>query len=475
LKTNLTTDTIAAVATPPGRGGIGIVRLSGPAAKSLAETLLRLDRPLQPARAVLAGVLDPANPAAEPIDEAVVTSFQAPHSYTGDDVVEIAAHGSPVVLDALLRGALKAGARLARPGEFTERAFLNGRIDLTQAEAVHDLIAANTLEQARMAAWQLGGALSRRVAPVKEELLTLIALLEAGMDFAPGELDDVDVVATEQIRSVLSRIRQSLEEIARSYTQGRRLREGASVALVGRPNVGKSSLFNRLLERDRAIVTPLPGTTRDTVEELTSLAGIPLRLIDTAGLRLTTETPADAAEALGIARSREALAEADLVLLVLDAGAPMTREESSWLAELARRPHVVARNKIDLLPDAAAFSPVVHPPGVTELDISEHGSVLTSAITGQGLPDLRSAVLAQLGGGADTVGSGVLNSLRQQQSVAEALEAICAAQTANDESVPHEFLLADLHGTLRALDALTGATTSDDILGRIFSTFCIGK
>src|SRR6185437_911942 len=234
------TDTIAAVATPPGRGGIGIVRLSGPKAWGIAARLVRLRRPLEAGRAALAEVLDPNDPEGAAIDEAVVTAFVAPHSYTGDGVVEIAAHGSPVVLETLLRGALGAGARLAGPGEFTQRAFLNGRIDLTQAEAVQDLIAAQTLEQARMAAQQLGGALSRRVAPVKEELFTLIALLEAGMDFAAGELDDVDVVSPGQIRSVLAGVREALQRLEHSYAQGHRLREGASLALVGRPNVGKS-------------------------------------------------------------------------------------------------------------------------------------------------------------------------------------------------------------------------------------------
>src|SRR5579875_2718379 len=212
-------DTIAAIATPPGRGGIGIVRLSGPEARRIAVELVRPRRALEAGRAVLAAVLDPRNPEGEPIDEAVATSFVAPHSYTGEDVVGIAAHGSPVVLETLLRGALAAGARLANAGEFTQRAFLNGRMDLTQAEAVHDLIAAQTLEQARMAAQQLGGALSRRVAPVKEALVTLVALLEAGMDFAAGELDDVDVVAPEHIHGVIAGLQQDLARLAQSYAQ----------------------------------------------------------------------------------------------------------------------------------------------------------------------------------------------------------------------------------------------------------------
>ena len=457
------TDTIAAVATPPGRGGIGIVRLSGPEAWGIAARLVRLRRPLEAGRAALAEVLDPNDPEGAAIDEAVVTAFVAPHSYTGDGVVEIAAHGSPVVLETLLRGALGAGARLAGPGEFTQRAFLNGRIDLTQAEAVQDLIAAQTLEQARMAAQQLGGALSRRVAPVKEELVTLIALLEAGMDFAAGELDDVDVVSPEQIRTVLSRVREALERLERSYAQGHRLRDGASLALVGRPNVGKSSLFNRLLERERAIVTPLPGTTRDTVEEAMAVGGIPLRLIDTAGLRLAGESPADEAEALGIARSREALADADLVVVVLDATATVSTEEMELLNSLDGRPHVIVRNKSDLLVTASQEKQ------------EQSDSLQTSALTGQGLGELRAAILRLLHAEGDAATGGVLNSLRQQQAVASALESLAAAETANESGIPHEFLLADLHGALRALDSLTGQTTSDDILNRIFSTFCIGK
>jgi tRNA modification GTPase len=454
------TDTIAAVATPPGRGGIGIVRLSGPEAWEIAARLVRLRRALEAGRAVLAEVLDPKDAQAAAIDEAVVTAFAAPHSYTGEDVVEIAAHGSPVVLETLLRAALAAHARLAGPGEFTQRAFLNGRIDLTQAEAVQDLIAAQTLEQARMAAQQLGGALSRRVAPAKEDLVTLIALLEAGMDFAAGELDDVDVVSPEQVRTVLARVREALERLERSYAQGHRLREGASLALVGRPNVGKSSLFNRLLERERAIVTPLPGTTRDTVEEAMAVGGIPLRLIDTAGLRLAGESPADEAEALGIARSREALADADLVVVVLEATARISKEEKELLQSLDGRPHIIVRNKSDLT-DATS--------------VNEAGSLLTSALTGEGLGDLRAAILRLLHAEGDAATGGALNSLRQQQAVEAALNSLAAADTANEDGIPHEFLLADLHGALRALDSLTGQTTSDDILNRIFSTFCIGK
>ncbi|HEY4356538.1 MAG TPA: tRNA uridine-5-carboxymethylaminomethyl(34) synthesis GTPase MnmE [Acidobacteriaceae bacterium] len=456
-------DTITAISTPPGRGGIGIVRLSGPDAVSIAGRLLGLGNPLEHGHARFTRILDPLDPDKAPVDEAVVTAFLAPHSYTGDDVVEIAAHGSPVILEAVLQAAMRMGARLAAPGEFTQRAFLSGRLDLTQAEAVHDLIAAKTLEQARTAAQQLGGALSRRVAPAKEKLFYLIALLEAGMDFASGELDDVDVVPVHQIAGSIAETHSSLESLARSFRGGQLLRSGAALALVGRPNAGKSSLFNRLLDRPRAIVTPVAGTTRDTVEETVSLGGIPIRLIDTAGLRVANDAPADEAEQQGIARSREALADADLVLLIHDATAPLTEDERALAASLEGRPHLLIRNKIDLLPAAEM--------------IAEQGSfaIGTSALTGEGLDDLRAAILHELHAEGALAESGALNNLRQQESVQTALTALDAAAHANLSGLPHEVLLMDLHAALRALDALTGVTTTDDILGRIFSTFCIGK
>jgi tRNA modification GTPase len=459
-----TVDTIVAISTPPGRGGIGIVRLSGPHAAQLAGYLLQLSAPLEHGRARYTRVLDPANPTTAPIDDALVTAFFAPHSYTGDDLVEIAAHGSPVVLQAIVMAALDVGSRhdltirLAEPGEFTRRAFLSGRLDLTQAEAVHDLIAAQTLDQARVAAQQLGGALSRRGAPAKELLLHLIALLEAGMDFASGELDDVDVVAPEYIATAIATVRTPLEELAASFRRGQLLRNGAALALVGRPNAGKSSLFNRLLERDRAIVTPIPGTTRDTVEETLALGGIPIRLIDTAGLRIAGDEPVDEAEQQGIARSREALADADLVLLVHDATQPLTEDERELAASLEGRPHLLVRNKVDL---AAADG--------------SQAAIETSALTGQGLGELRSAILRELHAEGALADGGALNNLRQQEAVTAALGALAAAATANADGLPHEMLLLDLHMALRALDSLTGATTPDDILGRIFATFCIGK
>ena len=473
-----TIDTIVAISTPLGRSGIGIVRLAGPGALSIARTLVRTAAPLEYARARFGTVLDPdpqthSAPDQAPvgIDEAIVTAFQGPHSYTGDDLVEIATHGSPVILNALVQAALAHGARLARPGEFTERAFLSGRLDLTQAEAVHDLIAAQTLDQVRTAANQLGGALSRRIAPVKDRLLHLLALLEAGMDFASGELDDVEAVPSDQISTQLQGVMEPLRILAASFRSGYLRRSGASLALIGLPNAGKSSLFNRLLERDRAIVTSVAGTTRDTLEESISVGGVPVRLVDTAGLRGTGHQ-ADAAdlgevEWLGIVRSREILAEADLVLLLHDATEPLTEEELHLAAEVAHRPHLLVRNKVDL--PGADYGWTTLPSAQAEAT----QEISVSALTGRGMDDLRQALLDQLGvAGLEASG---LNNLRQQEAVTDAIAALERAGAANAARLPHEMLLVDLHAALDALDALTGATTADDILARIFSTFCIGK
>ena len=449
-------DTIAAISTPPCRGGIGIVRLSGPLAASIAVQLVTLRQPLEHARARLAEVVDSADIDAGRIDEALVTWFAAPNSYTAEDVVEIAAHGSPVVLELLLRRAIELGARLAEPGEFTQRAFLAGRLDLTQAEAVRDLIEAHTLTQARQAASQMGGALSRRVAPVKVSLVNLIALLEAGIDFAE---DDVDVTSEAEIAQRLGAITLPLAAHEASFARGRIVHDGLTLAIVGRPNAGKSSLFNRLVERDRAIVTATPGTTRDLVSERISLDGIPLELVDTAGLREGREE----AELLGIARSREALADASLVLVVLDATQPLNEEEHRLLDALTNRPALVAVNKSDLL---ETDSPAGQIAGIPAL--------FTSALTGEGIPALRERILALATGGAASE-PGMLTSLRHHQAITTTLSALTDATLANSNQIPHEMILLDLYRALWALDSLTGQTTADDILNLIFSTFCIGK
>ncbi len=447
-------ETIVAISTPPGRGGIGIVRLSGPHAVQIAQGLVRTSAALEHARARLTDVVDPEQN--QKIDEAIVTYFARPNSYTGEDLVEIAAHGSPVVLEMLVRMALRAGARLARPGEFTERAFLAGRLDLTQAEAVRDLIEAQTLYQARIAAEQMGGALSRRIQPAKQTLVELIALLEAGIDFAE---DDVEITPDAEIVTRIDTIASELQALARSFEHGRMVHSGLRLAIVGRPNVGKSSLFNRLLERERAIVTAQPGTTRDLVSDRLSLGGIPVELVDTAGLREAKNE----AEAIGIRKSREMLADADLVMVVLDASVPLRDDERELIASLEGRRALVVRNKADLK-DGAEIAPDLPVPCIT-----------TSALTGNGVPTLREALVESVRNPAGESESGVLTSLRHFEAVRGTLTSLNAAREAIGQKIPHEMLLLDLYAALRHLDSLTGETTADDILNQIFSTFCIGK
>ena len=469
-----TGDTIAAISTPPGRGGIGIVRLSGPEAVLIAEQLVWLRAPLEHARARLADVMDSDQTEQDTrrsirIDEALVTWFVAPNSYTAEDLVEIAAHGSPVVLDVILRQALALGARLAEPGEFTQRAFLSGRIDLTQAEAVRDLIEAQTLTQARLAASQMGGALSHRVMPAKHALLELIALLEAGIDFAE---DDLAVAPQSEIERRIGEIRPPLSELEATFAHGVILHDGLTLAIVGRPNAGKSSVFNALVERDRAIVTAIPGTTRDTVTERIALGGIPLELVDTAGLREAV----DEAERLGIVRSREALADAAIVLIVIDASEigpseHIHEEDRRLIDSIQGRPALIAWNKCDL---------VEEPPEASNADAqglsirTDLPVIATSAVTGQGIVELREAILKLATGGA-AAEPGMLTSLRHHRAITQALEGLDAAANAVVSSIPHEMVLLDLYRTLWALDALTGQTTPDDVLNLIFSTFCIGK
>jgi tRNA modification GTPase len=442
-------DTIVAISTPPGRGGIGIVRLSGPDACNIAAPMLRLRHPLAAGQARFGELLDRDG---QKLDEIVATLFAAPHSYTGEDVLEIAAHGAPVLLEALVQQSIAAGARLANPGEFTERAFLSGRIDLTQAEAVRDLIDAQTLHQARIAAQQMEGALARRIQPVKTALVELIAALEAGIDFAE---DDIDVMPAEIIAEKLTAVREPLAQLAASFAYGRIVRDGLTLAIVGPPNAGKSSLFNRLIERERAIVTATPGTTRDLVTERVAIGGIPVDLIDTAGLREST----DEAESLGIAKSREAMADADIILLVRD-GSKSELHDTALLHSLAERKHLLVANKKDLIPTTGAK---FHP-----------RELMVSALTSDGIATLRDLILKLAGGTAQSE-SGMLTNLRQREAIEAALRGLTSAQAALTTSTPHEMLLLDIYAALRGLDALTGATTADDVLNLIFSSFCIGK
>jgi tRNA modification GTPase len=472
-------ETIVAIATPAGRGGIGMVRLAGPEARKIAAPMLRLKYELEPGRAVFGeliesrGEVSELRSAGQPgaafpiqttrIDEVVVTYFAKPHSYTTDDVIEISAHGSPVVLRHIVEMCVAAGARLAEPGEFTMRAFLNGRIDLTQAEAVRDLIESQTLYQAKVAAQQLDGSLSRRLQPIKQKLVELIAMLEAGIDFAE---DDVSVMRDEKILEHITALRNPLEELNATFAYGKIVHEGLTLAIVGRPNVGKSSLFNRLVERERAIVTATPGTTRDLVTETVAIGGIPVRLVDTAGIRHAL----DEAESIGIRKSMEALADADLVLVVFDASEEQTKEDEDLLAQAQNRPVIVVENKCDLDRERSKIP--------TSSKIRQKWGtpvIFTSALTSEGLPELRAEILSHIGGDMGTHEAGFLTNVRHAGLIKDSLAALGAAQTAVANKIPHEMLLLDLYSALRPLDAITGATTTDDILNLIFSTFCIGK
>jgi tRNA modification GTPase len=445
-------ETIVAVSTPPGRGGIGVVRVSGPRARDVVAPLLQLRHELAAGRARFGTIVDTVS--GDVLDEAVATYFASPHSYTGEDVVEIAAHGAPVLLEYIVRQCCAAGARLAEPGEFTQRAFLAGRIDLTQAEAVDDLIGSSTLEQARVAARQLGGALAKSVSPLKADLVGLIAAMEAGIDFAE---DDIDVLPASAIEDKIAAVRTPLEILERSFAYGRVVRDGFRLAIVGRPNAGKSSLFNRLAERDRAIVTAMPGTTRDLVTERVAIDGIPVELIDTAGLR----EGLDEAERMGIAKSREAMSDADVVLLVIDASVGCRDDDRDVLASAGCAGNLLTVwNKSDLASSADA----------------ETVGLRTSALTGEGIGQLRTAIVQAVAGeGRGLHEAGMLTNLRQHQAVSTALAGLNAASAAVVSAIPHEMVMLDLYEALRGLDSLTGVTTSEDVLRLIFSKFCIGK
>jgi tRNA modification GTPase len=360
------------------------------------------------------------------------------------------------------------------------RAFLNGRIDLTQAEAVRDLIDSQTLFQAKVAAQQLEGALSNRLKPIKKRLIDLIALLEAGIDFAE---DDVSVAPDAAILNHIGEVQEPLEQLAGSFTYGKIVQQGLTLAIVGRPNVGKSSLFNRLVERERAIVTAQPGTTRDLVSETVAIGGIPVELVDTAGIRRAL----DEAESIGIKKSMEALADADLVLIVIDKTEPQNEEDQELLRQVEGRPALIVENKSDLASekgssgedlcgDGRPARPSPAEPGRISSAESQLQSISTSALTGEGIPALRAAILNHIAGGATTQPeSGFLTSVRHQKLVNDSLKSLEAARNAVALRVPHEMLLLDLYGALRPIDEITGTTTTDDILNLIFGTFCIGK
>ena len=445
-----TDDTIVAIATPPGRGGIGVVRVSGPDAERIATGLSRRAT-LAPRHATLATVFAPDGTS---IDRLVITRFPAPHSYTGEDVVELSAHGSPVVLDAIVAAAVAAGARLANPGEFTFRAYLHGRIDLVQAEAVGDLIDAVTPLQARVAFDQLEGTLTARLREMDARMLDLIAPLEASLDF-PDE--GYHFVGPDHAATALDEILRALDALLADARRGRVIREGLTVAIVGRPNAGKSSLFNRLAGAARAIVTDVPGTTRDLLTERVDIGGVPFTLVDTAGLR---GAATDAIEEEGIARARQAGLAADLIIVVLDGSTAVDDEDRAILEQTATRPRLVVSSKCDL---AAAW------------DATAHAAARVSALTDEGIAGLRDALLASAGALDPSRDRVSIANLRHAALVEQARTCVQRARQAVASRLPEELVLADLHEARARFDEVTGARPQDEVLQTIFSRFCIGK
>ena len=448
-----TTDTIVAIATPLGRGGIGVVRISGPGASGVGHTLTGSSDPLQARHATLCAIA--AGPGT--FDRAVLTFFPSPHSYTGEDVLEISAHGSPVLLRGIVEAAMGAGARLAQPGEFTLRAYLNGRMDLVQAEAVRDLIDAVTPLQARAAFDQLEGTLTTRIREIDAALFDLSARLEASLDFAD---EGYHFVAADGASAEIARVIASIDDLLLDARRGRLVREGAQVAIVGRPNAGKSSLFNRLAGAGRAIVTEIPGTTRDLLTETIDVEGIPLTVVDTAGLRAGA---ADAVEAEGIARAHSARTIADLTVVVLDGSTALTGDDRDLLATTSAAPRLLVMNKSDL------------PQAWTVAEAGVSGVVETSALTGAGIPALRQALAHALGGDEPLRDRPAITNVRHVDLLTRAREALERARAAAATATPEEFVAADVIEARVLLEDITGARTADDVLQAIFSQFCIGK
>lgn len=454
-------DTIAAIATAPGEAGIGIVRVSGPAARPAALSLFRRRTPLpdppESHHAYFGYVVRPGT--ADRLDDCLLTYFRAPHSYTGEEVVELACHGSNLVLSQVLRGLIEAGARLAQPGEFTQRAFLNGRLDLAAAESVIDVIRARTDAALRVATGQLSGRLSREISGMREALIGLLAEIEAGIDFS----DEIDPPGDAEVARRAREVRETAGALLRTADAGRLYREGASLVLAGRPNVGKSSLLNALLGEDRAIVTDVPGTTRDVIEESLNLRGLPVRAIDTAGLRFT----GDRVEALGVERTQRQLESADLVLWLLDASEGLTAADRALAPQLRGKRVVVVANKIDLADRVSAEEVEGFLGAATPV-------ARVSAAGGRGLRELEGVLVTALG--AELSPESILvSNVRHQEKLRTAAAALDRAIEAADAGFDQAAVSLDLKLAAEALGEITGETVVEETITQIFARFCVGK
>jgi tRNA modification GTPase len=448
-------DTIVAVSTPPGRSAIGVIRLSGPLCLEIVRALVHDEHfTPEPNRVALKRILRESG---EPLDHTLLSYFKAPHSFTGEDMVEISCHGSPIILRQLLDLIQSRDGRLAGPGEFTLRACKNGKMNLSQAEAVRDLINAQTDAAAVQAARQLRGELSNALQPAKQLLIQAIVRLESALEFVEDDLPEIE---GRELEAHIGNVLAVVKDLARTYATGHLLRDGLKVAIIGRPNVGKSSVFNRLLGLDRAIVTEIAGTTRDSITESISLRGIPVSLTDTAGIRRA----GDKIEQIGVERTHRAIADADLLVVVIDGSTVLTPEDLAVLSQTAEARHIVAVNKSDL-PKS---------PGLDHFVVASQ-VVHVSALTSEGLDDLAAAILQPFGS-VDSEGVGLLITdsrhydllRRTQNSLEDALARL-------KEGASEELTLVGLHNGLRFLGEITGETTTEHILSEIFSTFCIGK
>lgn len=471
MRNLFSTDTIVAVATPPGEGGIAVLRVSGAESHNIADACFRLQQGKSintlPGYTTRYGhLLDPKTQAV--VDDGLITVFHAPRSYTGEDVVEISCHGGRATTQMVLGNLIKAGARLAEPGEFTQRAFLNGKLDLAQAEAVADLIRAETEGAQRLARRQLEGYLSRAVQSLRQELIGILAAIEVTIDFS----DEVGELDYPNLQARISQARELVESLLETAEEGRILREGLRVTLVGRPNAGKSSLFNRLLRANRAIVTPQPGTTRDRLEESLLLDGIRVVLNDVAGIRETD----DLVEREGVARAEETAQNSDIVLLVLDTSTGLTDDDRQVVQRLQSVPKermIVVLNKQDIAPPMLRQEME----RVARAEVAATAFVQTSAANGEGIEELQEAMLAAMGREKTAVrhASAVVSNTRHREALTTALVSLQEAEITTINRLPGDFIAIDVRGGLDALGLITGETVTDDIIHRIFKDFCVGK
>lgn len=455
-------DTIVAISTPVGQGGIGIVRISGPGAIRIADALFQPKKKAQPSHAnanrlQYGHIVDPASRRA--VDEVLVAIMRSPYSYTREDVVEINCHGGMISVRKILEIILDQGARLAEPGEFTKRAFLNGRISLTQAEAVLDLITATTEESMKIAAEQLEGGLADRLEDIRNDLFGLCSFVEAHIDFPE---DEIESLADKGIVKRIAETKRAIDQLSKTFREARFFREGLSVAIVGRPNVGKSSLLNAFLQKDRAIVTEIPGTTRDQIEEYVNIKGLPIRITDTAGIRQSDQT----VEREGIRRSLRALETADFIIALIDGSEPLKDEDHELLSKIRGKHAVIAINKADLQ-EVISLEPML---------AAGKPFLRMSALTGEGIEDLKSLIFNEnLKDWKEERTGVVVTNIRHKQALDQASSHLEQARVCMTDNQPLEILAIELRDALDSIGEITGMVTSEDILNKIFNDFCIGK